>query len=86
MGNRTGAFAIVLDRWEGEHPDHWPLTALFDTLSEAREAGSYRGDNPSPVPHSAVAAHRLESTRLLNERTGQVEPGAIYRLEEKTGG
>lgn len=80
-----GRYVIVLDRWLGEYPDHWPVSAVSDSLDGARRVGGYRGRNPSPVPRSAYAARRLERKRVLDQRTGRTESGAIYRLERIGG-
>ena len=76
-----GRYGILLDRWRDAYPDHWPVTALFDSLESARRLGSHGGHNPSPVPKTAYGARRLEAIRLLDERTGRVEEGAIYRFD-----
>lgn len=80
-----GRYGILLDRWLEAYPDHWPVTALFDTLEAARRRRSHGGHNPSPLPRVAYGARRLEPTRLLDERTGRTEDGGIYRLEAVDG-
>ena len=86
MPGYDGHYAIVLDRWLEEEPDHWPLTEVRSTLEEARGVDHYGGDNPATVPRSAYRAVTVEPTELLNTRTRASESGAIRRLEARSDG
>lgn len=84
MSDLDGRYAIVLDRWLEEYEDHWPLTALFETIDEARAMGAYDGAEPAPVPRSGFDAPAVEPTILLNEETLASEKGDIRRLQDRT--
>ena len=86
MADLDGKYAIVLDRWLDQYDDHWPLTALFDSLADARAMEAYDGGNPSPVPRARWAAPAMEPTELLNEATLDRERGDIRRLESRVDG
>lgn len=86
MSGYDGLYAIVLDRWLEEEPDHWPLTEVRSTLEEARAVDHYGGENPATVPRSAYRATAVEPTELLNTRTLESEAGAIRRMEARDGG
>lgn len=86
MPDLDGTYAIVLDRWLEEHDDHWPLTAVFDSLVEARAMEAYDGSPPAPVDRGAWEAPPVEPTVLLNEATLEREEGDIRRLESRTDG
>lgn len=82
-----GKFAAILDRWaEVYAPDHWPVSVVRDSLEALRSVGQYGGGNPALLPRAGYRARRLEATRLLNARTGELEPAGLYRLEAKGGG
>lgn len=80
MTDHDPRHVIVLDRWLEEYPDHWPVSAMADTLEELRSEDAYDGGNPTPVPRHAYVARLVERTRLLNESTGGSEEGTIFRL------
>ena len=86
MSDLHGKYAIVLDRWLEEYDDHWPLTALCESLAEARALEAYDGANPSPLPRVGWEAPVLEPTELLNEATLDREQGDIRRLESRSDG
>lgn len=81
MTERDPRHVIVLDRWLEEYPDHWPVSVMVDTLEEARAEDAYGGGNPAPVPRRAYVTHLVERTRLLDESTGRIETGTIFRLQ-----
>lgn len=77
---------VMLDRLvERYGPDAWPVSAVRDTVEEARQVGQYDGAPPTLLSRTEYAATPAGSVTLLDVRSGETSPARIYRMERREG-
>ncbi len=78
-------FVIMLDKWLDVYPDHWAISAVSDTIEDAKKESQTTG-NPAVVPRkgpNGYTAVLLENKSLIDSQFGSVDSGGIYYFTQK---
>jgi len=79
MAHTNVIYVIMLDHHKKAHPDQWPIVFAGD-LEGAKAKISYSESDLRTFPRSQWAKTFVEEKILMEERTGENNPGAIFEM------